>query len=336
MPTLAAFQQCFPPGVVNIISGSGREMMQPIMASGLLDCLGFIGTNSAADALQKAHPAPHRLRVCLGLDAKNPGIILPSANLDVAVKECVLGRYSQSIHYLRVLYLSMRSVLFFGEFNIFKTSCLYSLSFNGQRCTALKILFVHDSIADAFLKQFCAAVDSLKLGLPWEKDTKITPLPEPDKPKYIQTVIADALAKGAQIVNARGGQADRTLVAPTVLYPVSKEMRCYKEEQFGPLVPVVRYSDLSEIYAYLTESNFGQQASVFGTDADEIAKLIDCLVNQGTQWVFCQSISLFSSKFNFLVICLFSCSCQHQHSVPAWPRLLPLHWYIFDCDFITF
>ncbi len=45
-------------------------MMSPIMASGLLDCLGFIGTNAAADALQKAHPAPHRLRVCLGLDAK--------------------------------------------------------------------------------------------------------------------------------------------------------------------------------------------------------------------------------------------------------------------------
>lgn len=53
MPTLAAFQACFPPGVVNIISGSGREMMQPIMASGLLDCLGFIGTSSAADALQR-------------------------------------------------------------------------------------------------------------------------------------------------------------------------------------------------------------------------------------------------------------------------------------------
>lgn len=102
---------------------------------------------------------------------------------------------------------------------------MISLSFNGQRCTALKILFVHDSIADAFLKQFCAAVDALKLGLPWEKDTKITPLPEPEKPKYLQTVIADALAKGAQVVNARGGQADRTLVAPTVLFPVTKDMR---------------------------------------------------------------------------------------------------------------
>jgi glyceraldehyde-3-phosphate dehydrogenase (NADP+) len=161
MPTLAAFQSCFPPGVVNVVSGSGREMMSPIMSSGLLDCLGFIGTNAAADALQKAHPAPHRLRVCLGLDAKNPGFVLPSANLDVAVKECVLG----------------------------------SLSFNGQRCTALKLLFVHESIADAFLQKFSAAVDALKLGLPWDSDTKITPLPEPEKPNYLKNVISDALAK---------------------------------------------------------------------------------------------------------------------------------------------
>ena len=70
---------------------------------------------------------------------QNPGIILPSANLDVTVKECVLG----------------------------------SLSFNGQRCTALKILFVHDSIADVFLAKFAAAVDALKLGLPWDPETKV-------------------------------------------------------------------------------------------------------------------------------------------------------------------
>jgi glyceraldehyde-3-phosphate dehydrogenase (NADP+) len=246
MPTLAAFQSCFPPGVVNVVSGSGREMMSPIMSSGLLDCLGFIGTNAAADALQKAHPAPHRLRVCLGLDAKNPGFVLPSANLDVAVKECVLG----------------------------------SLSFNGQRCTALKLLFVHESIADAFLQKFSAAVDALKLGLPWDSDTKITPLPEPEKPNYLKNVISDALAKGARIVNGRGGQQDRTLVAPTVLYPVTPDMKCYNEEQFGPLVPIAKYNNVDEIYRYLQESKFGQQASVFGTDSAEIAGLIDVLVNQ--------------------------------------------------------
>eukprot|EP00455_Lapot_gusevi_P039379 TRINITY_DN4413_c0_g2_i4.p1 TRINITY_DN4413_c0_g2~~TRINITY_DN4413_c0_g2_i4.p1 ORF type:complete len:546 (+),score=165.04 TRINITY_DN4413_c0_g2_i4:93-1730(+) len=246
MPTLDAFQRCFPKGVVNVVSGSGREMLYPIMASGLLDCFAFIGTNMAADALQKAHPTPHRLRVCLGLDAKNPAIILPSADLDVAVSECILG----------------------------------ALSYNGQRCTALKILFVHSSIADQFVPRLCAAVDRLKIGLPWEKDTKVTPLAESHKPKYLRDVVADAVSKGAAIMNGRGGTWDRSYFAPTVIYPVNKTMKCFHEEQFGPLIPVATFDNLHEIYEYLTESQFGQQASIFGTDPHQIASLIDVLVNQ--------------------------------------------------------
>jgi glyceraldehyde-3-phosphate dehydrogenase (NADP+) len=69
-------------------------------------------------------------------------------------------------------------------------------------------------------------------------------------------------------------------VAPTVLYPVTPDMKCYNEEQFGPLVPIAKYNNVDEIYRYLQESKFGQQASVFGTDSAEIAGLIDVLVNQ--------------------------------------------------------
>jgi glyceraldehyde-3-phosphate dehydrogenase (NADP+) len=94
----------------------------------------------------------------------------------------------------------------------------------------------------------------------------VTPLAEPEKPKYLTAAIADAVAKGAKVLNARGGLQDRSFVAPTVLYPVSKDMKVWNEEQFGPLVPVA--------------SNFGQQASVFGTDPAQISQLIDVLVNQ--------------------------------------------------------
>lgn len=245
MPTLELFQSIFPPGVVNVIHGSGRQLLGPIMASGKLDVFAFIGTNSAADDLIQEHPAPHRLRVCLGLDAKNPAIILPSANLDVAVSECVLG----------------------------------SLSYNGQRCTAIKIVFVHESIVDKFLPKLVEAIDKLKIGLPWEKDVKITPLPEPDKPGFLEELIQDGISHGAKVVNNRH-HVDRTFVAPTVLFPVNKSMKCFHREQFGPLVPVTTFKDLSEIFQYLTESPFGQQASVFGTETTEIGKLIDVLVNQ--------------------------------------------------------
>jgi glyceraldehyde-3-phosphate dehydrogenase (NADP+) len=245
-PTFEIFQRVFPRGVINVISGSGHATVPPCMATGKIDVFAFIGTSQAADAIQKAHPKPHRLRVCLGLEAKNPAIILPDADLNVAVEECVLG----------------------------------SLSFNGQRCTAIKIVFVHESIADKFLEKFAAAVDSLKMGLPWQKDVKITPLPEQGKPDYLTNVIEDALAKGANIVNKCGGRRDRTFVAPTVLFSVKPTMKVYLEEQFGPVVPVTTYSDLQEIFEYLASSPYGQQAAVFGQNTEQLAMLIDVLVNQ--------------------------------------------------------
>jgi glyceraldehyde-3-phosphate dehydrogenase (NADP+) len=246
MPTLELFASCFPPGVVNTISGAGRETMPPLMKTGKIDVFAFIGTNSAANQLIKQHPAPHRLRICLGLDAKNPAIILPSADIKATVSEVVLG----------------------------------ALSYNGQRCTAIKIVFVHESIVDLFLPELIKQVDALKIGLPWESGVKITPLPEPDKPEYIRTVIEDATNKGARIVNANGGQYDRSMVSPNVLYPVTSNMRVYAEEQFGPIIPVVTFNDISEIVKYLTECEFGQQASIFSTNASEIATLTDILVHQ--------------------------------------------------------
>eukprot|EP00913_Durusdinium_trenchii_P015942 g14981.t1 len=139
--TMEAYAECFPPGVVNFISGRGRDTMPPCMESGLVDIFAFIGSSKAADALVKAHPQPHRLKNLLSLDAKNLAIVLPDADLDVAVKEIVAG----------------------------------STSFNGQRCTAIKLVMVHSSIAETFNQKFCSAVAALPCGLPFGKN-HITPL----------------------------------------------------------------------------------------------------------------------------------------------------------------
>ena len=81
-------------------------------------------------------------------------------------------------------------------------------------------------------------------------------------------------------MNARGGLQDRTIVAPTVLYPVTPAMRVYDEEQFGPLVPIVKFRDTSEIVQSVLQSSFGQQASVFSQNPASIGSLLDILVNQ--------------------------------------------------------
>src|SRR5690606_36086505 len=108
---------CFPKGVVNTIYGRGNKIIPGLMKSGEINVLTLIGSSKDANELKILHPRVNRLRAILGLDAKNAAIITAKADVILAVEETVLG----------------------------------SLSFNGERCTALKIVFVHRSIAEGFL-----------------------------------------------------------------------------------------------------------------------------------------------------------------------------------------
>jgi glyceraldehyde-3-phosphate dehydrogenase (NADP+) len=245
-PLLEAFRDSFPAGVINVIYGSGRETVSALMASGKIDVFAFIGTNKAASALKKLHPKPHRLRAALGLDAKNPGIVLPDVNLDNAVTEAITG----------------------------------SLSFNGQRCTALKIFFVHENVVGSFLEKFEEKLAQLKPGMPWEAGVSLTPLPEPGKTDYLQGLVDDAISKGARVVNEGGGTIHEQFFYPAVLYPVTPDMRVYHEEQFGPVVPVVAYRDLDDVIEYVLDSDFGQQLSIFGNDPKQVGRLVDAFANQ--------------------------------------------------------
>lgn len=248
-PLLEAFRDSFPKGVINVVFGRGRATVGPLMTTGKIDVLAFIGTSKSANIMKMQHPRPNRLRSVLALEAKNPAIVLNHADLDLAVKECALG----------------------------------SLSYNGQRCTALKIIFVQKNIVDTFINKFLKEVEALKWGMPWENGTFITPLPEPEKPSLLKELIEDAEVHGAQVINPGGGTIEHTFFAPAVVYPVNNKMKLYYEEQFGPVVPIVAYDKVEEVIQYMVESNYGQQASIFGTDNEEMANVIDNLVNQVCQ-----------------------------------------------------
>jgi glyceraldehyde-3-phosphate dehydrogenase (NADP+) len=92
-------------------------------------------------------------------------------------------------------------------------------------------------------------------------------------------LIDDPLQKGAKIINKKGGQTTENYIYPAVLYPINKKMRVYHEEQFGPVVPIIPFSDINEPLDDMAESNYGQQVSLFGKDIIAIAPLIDALVN---------------------------------------------------------
>ena len=245
-PLLEAFKDSFPPGVINTLYGRGNSIIPQLIESGKIDVLTLIGSSKVADKLKKMHPKVNRLRAILGLDAKNAAIITESAQLDIAINECLLG----------------------------------SLSFNGQRCTAIKIIFVHSSLADAFNKGLAEKIEALKVGMMWEPGVQITPLPEPNKPAYLKELIEDAKIHGAKIMNPHGGENFKSIFFPALLYPVNSKMKVWHEEQFGPVVPVVPFDDLDTPIDYIHESSHGQQVAIFGTDANQISELIDATVNQ--------------------------------------------------------
>src|SRR5207302_11388052 len=101
-----------------------------------------------------------------------------------------------------------------------KACLLGTWSFNGQRCTALKMLIVQRSVSAQFLRRFTEELAKLKIGMPWEKGVSITPLPGLHRTKYMTEAIDDALAKGARVVNEGGGTFSMTLFYPAVVYPV--------------------------------------------------------------------------------------------------------------------
>ena len=245
-PLLEAFRDSFPAGVVNIINGKGSEIIPPILQHGGIELLAFIGGSKTADQLKTYHPKPHRLKSILSLDAKNLAVILPDADLKVTIPQLVAG----------------------------------TLGFNGQRCTALKILFVHRSRVDEVTKELSVAVNNLQGGLPWKNGVSLTPLADLNAVTWLRELIDEAISMGAKVINEGGGEVIENFMHPAVVYPVTTEMRLHEVEQFGPVIPVRAYDDISEVLKYAVETQFGQQVSLFGYDPNVLGPLIDAMVNQ--------------------------------------------------------
>jgi acyl-CoA reductase-like NAD-dependent aldehyde dehydrogenase len=240
-----ALAESFPKGVVNLVTGDGATVVGPIVESGKVDVLALIGSARTASVLLRQHPRLYRLRTVLGLGAKNPAIVLRDADLELAADEIAAG----------------------------------ALSFNGQRCTAIKHVLVDRAVAETLVERLCARVEAMAVGMPWQDGVRITPLPDPNKPAHLAQLVADAVARGARVVNAGGGEHAGTLFRPALVHPVPPEAQLFHVEQFGPVVPVSVFDSPEEALAVVAHSPVGQQASVFGQDRATLGSLVDHLAN---------------------------------------------------------
>lgn len=239
-----AFAQAFPPGVVALLPGDGRIVLPAVIGhrtndvfgtpKGTIDVLAFIGSEGAANAILGAHPTPSFIHKILGLGAKNAAVVLPGANVESAAAKIAKG----------------------------------ALGFNGQRCTAEKLILAPEGAeGDALVAAIGAKVAALPLGMPWSPAAAITPLPEANKLAAMWGLVTDAVGKGARIVNEGGGRGYYSIMRPAVLDGVVAGMRIYDEEQFGPIVPIARYRSLDEVIAWHVRSPYGQQVGIHGPDS---------------------------------------------------------------------
>ncbi len=230
-----------PKSVVNVVTGRGAEIGDFIVKHPNIDMISFTGgTKTGQDIAQKAKMIP----LVLELGGKDPAIVLEDADIEQAAAQIIGGAFSYS----------------------------------GQRCTAIKKVFVLDSVADQLVSKLTEKVTQLKVGKASEEAT-VVPLINEKAADFVEGLIVDAKDKGAKIV--AGGGRTGNLIEPTLIDQVKPNMDLAWEEQFGPVLPIIRVSSVFEAIELEKKSEFGLQASIF-TKNTEDAFTIASKLNVGT------------------------------------------------------
>jgi acyl-CoA reductase-like NAD-dependent aldehyde dehydrogenase len=249
LQTAELLRPLLPPGVLNVVSG-GNELGSWMTSHPVPRKISFTGSIATGKKVAAA-AAPDLKRVTLELGGNDPAIVLDDA--DPA---------------------QIAAGIFGGAF----ANC-------GQVCSAIKRVYVPESLYDEVVEALAERAGSVKMGDGTEADTKLGPINNAPQFERVKDLVADALANGATAVT--GGQAmDRPgyFFEPTILAGLSDGTRIVDEEQFGPALPVIAYRDLDDAVERANATHFGLSGSVWGSDeerATEVAGRLEC----GTAWV---------------------------------------------------
>ncbi|HWK73311.1 MAG TPA: aldehyde dehydrogenase family protein [Povalibacter sp.] len=245
----------FPPGVVNILTGTGAATGAALVAHPGVDKIAFTGSTAVGKAINRSATETVK-RVSLELGGKSPVVVLPDADL-----ETVIGGAAQAI--------------FFNA---------------GQVCTAGSRLYVHRKIFDRVVEGVSAAAQSMRLGPGLHVDTQMGPLVSRQQQERVLAYIASGRNEGAAVMT--GGEAPSHpgyFVKPTVLANVRPDMRVVREEIFGPVVVAQRFDDLDDLAALANDSPYGLSASIWSNDLSAVQRLVPKL-RAGTVWVNCHNM----------------------------------------------
>jgi aldehyde dehydrogenase (NAD+) len=237
---------------VNFVGGRGATVGAALAAHGDVDHVSVTGSVPVGKAIMSAAVANLK-KVTLELGGKSPNIILPDADLDLAVEGSVWAAFAYS----------------------------------GQMCTAGTRLLVHRSQAAEVVERMVDRVERMVIGDPLDWGTDMGPLVSAESLGKVEHYVASALAEGASLATG-GRRADLGMpgffYTPTILADVKNSMRAAREEIFGPVLSVVTYEDESEAIRIANDSEFGLAAGVWSRDIERASNLAR-QIRAGTVWI---------------------------------------------------
>lgn len=220
-----------PKGLLQTITGKGSVIGDYIVTHKGIDFINFTGSTAVGRRIAEISTMKPLL---LELGGKDPAIVLSDADLDETSTDIVAGAFSYS----------------------------------GQRCTAVKRILVMDDVADALIEKLKPKIENIKTGSPANQaDVTVIPLISNKAADFVQSLIDEAVAKGAKILI--GNRREENLIYPTLIDGVTIDMKLAWEEPFGPVLPIIRVKSIEEAIEIANNSEYGLQSSVFTKDLDQ-------------------------------------------------------------------
>ncbi|PIJ52511.1 aldehyde dehydrogenase, partial [Leucobacter sp. OLES1] len=248
---VAVMNQVLPAGVLNIVPGPGSTVGDALTRSPKIGKIMFTGSTPVGKRIIEAS-AGNVTRLTLELGGNDAGIVLPDVDPKAIAEDLFWGAFINT----------------------------------GQTCAALKRLYVHDSVYDAVVEELAKVAAAVPMGVGVDEQNVLGPLQNRAQFDVVDRLVEAAKASGARVV--LGGEPDRDAVGyfyPTTLVAdIDPHNDLVLEEQFGPALPIIRYSELDEAVRLANELEVGLGASVWSNDRDE-AKRIAARLQAGTVWI---------------------------------------------------
>ncbi|WP_298199402.1 aldehyde dehydrogenase family protein [Novosphingobium sp.] len=244
-----------PAGVLNVVTGFGAETGAALAAHPGIDKIAFTGSTATGRAVLDAAKTNFK-RVTLELGGKSPSIIMPDADLALAIP-------------------GVANAIYFN---------------GGQVCIAGSRLYVHRSIHDQVVEGVAAYAKGLKLGHGLAPDTQMGPVVSARHAERVEGFLTRARADGATILTGgeRTGDAG-TFITPTVVTGVRPDMEIVREEVFGPVLVAQPFDEVDEVIAAANDSDYGLAAAVW-TESLSTAHRMTSAIRAGTVWINCHAM----------------------------------------------